>query len=311
MKLLHGVILIVLALVIVGTSQALFTVDQREQAIVLQLGKPMGEVKGPGLHWKIPLVQEVRTFDRRVLPVDPQPEQMVLSANQAVEMSDKPEDAAANKVLMDDVSSEPIIVDTFARYRITDPLMFMKTLQTVVRANQNLENIMNGATRDVLGNTTLQQLLSPKRAQIMEDIRGRVNRTIAKDEMGIELVDIRIVRTDLTKKSEERTVNRMISDFSKRATETRSEGEERALEIKSTAEKERSVLLAEAQRDSQIIRGEGDKIAIKTYAEAFNKDKDFYGFTRSMEAYKNTMANPETRLILSPDSEFFKHFKGE
>ena len=307
MKLFYGIALILLAVVIVGASQSLFVVDQRQQALVLQLGKPVGTVKEPGLHWKIPLVQEVRRFDRRVLSVDPEPEQMVLSAAQ----SPKEDDPKNDDALLTDVSSEPIIVDTFARYKITDPLMFLKTFQTVQRANQNLENIMNGATRDVLGNTTLQGLLSDKRAHIMEDIRTRVNRTITNDQMGIELVDVRIVRTDLTPKSEERTVNRMISDFSKRATETRSEGEEHALEIRSTAEKERSVLLAEAERDAQIVRGEGDKIEIKTYADAFNKDKDFYGFTRSMEAYKNTLADPETRLILSPDSAFFKHFRGE
>lgn len=308
MKLFQGIILILIALAVIVVSQSLFIVDQREQALVLQLGRPVGDVKGPGLHWKLPLIQEVHRFDRRILSVDPEPEQMVLSSKQ--QKTSQPEDKGGdNDSILSDISSEPIIVDTFARYRITDPLMFMKSLQTVARANQNLENIMNGATRDVLGNKTLQQLLSPMRTQIMEDVRSRVNNTIMNDEMGIELVDIRIVRTDLTKKSEERTVNRMISDFSKRATETRSKGEEQALQIRSTAEKERSVLLAEAERDAQITRGEGDKIAIKTYADAFNKDEEFYGFFRSMEAYRNTLADPDTRLILSPDSDFFKHFK--
>ncbi len=310
MKLFHGILLIIVAVVFVGISQSLFTVDEREQAIVLQLGKPVGEIKGPGLHWKIPLVQDVRRFERWILSVDPQPEQMVISSDRKRKAG--AEDDPAAQIIMDgDVSGEPIIVDTFARYRITDPLMFMKTLRTVHAANQRLENIMDDATRGVLGNRTLSELLSAEREAIMEDIRMRVNKKISQDELGIELIDIRIVRADLTPELRASTVRRMISELKERATETRAKGEELALEISSTAEKERAVILAEAERDAQITRGNGDKIAIKTYADAFNKDKDFYGFMRSMEAYKNTLADPETRLILSPDSAFFKHFKGK
>lgn len=312
MKPIFGIILIVLALGVIGASQALFTVDQREQAIVLQIGQPVGEVKGPGLHWKIPVVQDVRRFDRRILSIDPQPEQMVISSDkQSPLVTGAMAAAPVATMAAEDSGGEPIIVDTFARYRIVDPLMFMKTLRTVQAANQRLENIMNASTRGVLGNTTLRELLSEDRAAIMDDIRTRVNKKITADALGIELIDIRIVRADLTQDLRTSTVRRMISSLKERATETRAKGEERALQIRSTAEKERTVLLAETQRDSQIIRGEGDQVAIKTYTTAFNKDKDFYGFVRSLEAYKNTLANPETRLILSPDSAFFKYFKGE
>lgn len=321
MNLKIGVLFIILAVCLVGTAQSLFTVDEREQAIVLQLGEPVGDIKGPGLHFKIPLVQDVRRFDRRILAVDSRPEQMVISSSvdsplakaQEMEIGGAEESAPPPKgeAKREGVSGEPIIVDTFTRYRITDPLKFMKTLRSVYAANQRIESIMNDVTRGVLGKTTMRQLLSGERTQVMEEIRTLVNKKIAEDGLGIEIVDTRIVRADLTPELRQSTVRRMISELKERATETRAKGEERALEIRSTAEKERTVILAQAQREAQIARGKGDETAIRTYAAAFNKDKDFYDFTRSMEAYKNTLANPETRLILSPNSPFFKYFQGQ
>ncbi|MBI4030989.1 MAG: protease modulator HflC [Proteobacteria bacterium] len=306
MKMKQGIFLIVLGAAIVLATMAVFTVDQREQAIVLQLGQPVGDIKGPGLHFKIPVVQEVRRFDRRILSVDPPPAQMVIASTTDPSLNQESENAARSGNAA--ASGEPIVVDTFARYRISDPLRFMKTLRTIPDANQRLESIMNDATRTILGKRTLRELLSPERAAVMQAIRARVNKKIEDDRLGIEIVDIRIVRADLTPELRQSTVRRMISELKERATETRAKGEEKALEIRSTAEKERTVIMAEAERDAQILRGEGDREAIKTYAGAFNKDKDFYGFMRSMEAYRNTLANPDTRLILSPDNEFFRYF---
>lgn len=315
-KMQQGIFLIILGLCAVGATLSLFVVDQTEQAIVLQLGQPMGEVKGPGLHFKIPVVQEVRRFDRRILSVDPPPAQMVISSsrdspfNRIVgDLVPEKEPGKEPKTPDGAVSGEPIIVDTFARYRITDPLRFMKSMRTPEAAAQRLESIMNDATRNVLGKRTLRELLSPERKAVMQAIRARVNKKIEEDKLGIEIVDIRIVRADLTPELRQSTVRRMISELTERATQTRAGGEEQALEIRSTAEKERTVLLAESQRDAQIKRGEGDKLAIKTYADAFNKDKDFYAFIRSLEAYRSTLANPDTRLILTPDSEFLKYLK--
>ena len=308
------IVLAVLAVGLIGASQVFFIVDQREQAIVLQLGQPVGDINEPGLHMKIPVIQTVQYFDRRILSVDPAPEQVVISSTNIEpaappevdeEGNDKP---AKSTPSIANVTGEPIILDTFARYKITDPLQFLKTLRTVSAANSRIENILNDATRAELGKTSLQQLLSPTRTFVMRDIQNRVNANIEKDNLGIEIVDVRIVRADLTAELRTSTVRRMISELKERATETRAKGEERALEIRSTAEKERTVLIAEAQRDASIMKGEGDKEAIKIYAEAFNKDKEFYSFIRSMEAYKNTLADPDTQLILSPDSEFFKHF---
>lgn len=299
---------VLLAGVFVG-MQSVFIVDQREQALLLQLGQPVGDIKEPGLHFKIPFIQNVRRFDRRILPVDPPPEQVVISSAGSALRPDsrafeESEDEADNRV----VSGEPIIVDTFARYRITDPLMFLKTLQTVDRAARRIENIMNDATRTVLGKTTLPDLLSEKRAGIMENIRKRVNKKIAEDQLGIDIVDVRIVRADLTPSLRQSTVRRMNSELKERATETRAKGEKRALEIRSTADKERSVILAKAERDAEIVRGEGDQAAIKIYAEAFNRDTEFYGFLRSLKAYESAFSKTGTTFVLSPENQFFHYF---
>lgn len=339
-KTVIGLILITGA-ALIGLSQSMFIVDQTEQAIILQLGQPVGKagddasfIQGPGLHFKIPMVQEVRFFDRRILSVDPAPEQVVIASSSQqhykltpneIEEGLEPETPEAPALNADgstpipsgvpeapeieNVSGEPIIADTFARYRITDPLQFLKTLRTTANADLRLESILNATTRGVFGGITLQTLLSEEREAVMEEIKTRVNKNIAQDRLGIEIVDVRIVRADLTADLRTSTVRRMISDLKERATETRAKGEQRALEIRSTADKDRTVLLAEANRDAQIIKGQGDKEAIKIYADAFNKDKEFYGFIRSMEAYKNTLADPETQMILSPHSDFFRYFQ--
>ena len=267
-------LLLVLAAVLIGASQSLFIVDQREQAIVLQLGQPIGNpndmatfTKGSGLHFKIPLVQEVRYFDRRILSVDPPPEQVVIAssslqhykltpAQKAEGIEPEPEptpleaipgetidpEAPVEAPEIQNVSGEPIIADTFARYKINDPLQFLKTLRTTANADQRLESILNDATRGVLGSVTLQALLSSEREAIMEEIKRRVNVKITQDSLGIEIVDVRIVRADLTADLRTSTVRRMISDLKERATETRAKGEQRALEIRSTAEKDRTVI---------------------------------------------------------------------
>ncbi len=292
--------------------QSVFIVDEREQAILLQLGQPVGQPRGPGIHLKIPFIQSVSYFDRRILSVDPQPEQMVISsanlsdAEVAEQTAEERETQQTGSFEI--ISGEPIVVDTFARYKITDPLQFLMTLRTIASASSRLQDILNEATKAVLGTTTLGQLLSEQRTAVMNNIQQRVNRKIQDDQLGIEIVDVRIVRADLTSELRESTVKRMISELQERATETRAKGEERALEIRSTADKERTILLAEAQREAEVLKGVGDKKAIKIYADAFNKDPEFYSFIRSMEAYKATLANPETRMILSPESPFFKHF---
>lgn len=327
-------LLIIVAAALIGLSQSMFIVDETQQAIVLQFGQPRGEPRGPGLHFKIPLIQNVRYFDRRVLSVDPDPEQMVISSSSGLhdgnetpaprtqeteqeegEQEDKEADTRKDPApgilapSIENVSGEPIIVDTFARYKIVDPLQFLKTLRTIPMANIRLETILKEGTKAVLGNTSLAELLSDERTAVMGKIQRRVNRKIEQDSLGIEIVDVRIVRADLTADLRTSTVRRMISELRERATETRAKGEERALEIRSTAEKERTVLIAEARRKAEILKGEGDKEAIKIYTTAFNKDKEFYAFIRSLEGYRKTLADPDTQLILSPESDFLRYFK--
>jgi membrane protease subunit HflC len=303
-----GIALLVCAFALIGLSASMFTVNQTEQALVLQLGQPVGAVQNPGLHFKLPFVQEVRRFDRRILSVDSSPVQMVISSTR-VPARAQAEDGVTDDEGVQIVSGEPIIVQTFARYRITDPLKFLKTLRTVYDADQRVEGIMNDAARTAMGKSTLAELLSPQRDAIMDRIRDAMNEKIKEDNLGIEIVDIRIVRADLTPELRQSTVRRMNSELKARATKTRAEGEQRALEIRATADKESTVLLADARRKAQAMRGEGDKEAIRIYGEAFSKDRDFYEFTRSLEAYRNTLASPDTRLILSPDSEFLQYLR--
>lgn len=293
---------IVIAVALIGASQAFFVVDETRQAIVQQFGKPQGDIKNAGLHTKVPFIQTVRYFDHRILAVDPKPEQMVIasSSNEIV-----PEGEVADPMT---TSAEPIEVDTFARYKISDPLKFMKTLGTTRKAEDRLEKIIIETTKNVLGNVTLDDILSQKRSAIMNDITARVGKKISDDALGIEIVDIRIIRADLTPALLKSTVRRMVSQLQERATETRANGDKKALEIQSTAEKERTVLIANAQRDSQMLKGDGDKDAIRIYGDAYSKDEEFYSFIRSLEAYKKTLSNSETQLILSPNSDFFRYF---
>jgi membrane protease subunit HflC len=312
MKLASASAMIGGAIVLILTSMSLFTVREIEHAIVLQFGKPVRVISEAGLYMRMPMIQNVQYFDKRILSVDPPTERMTLSSDKAAaaaqtstaEMTD--EARAAFEKLSTEASGEPINVDVFARYKIVDPVLFLQRMVSQDSANQRIRNVMEGATRDVLGRTTLRDLLSAKRNAIMAEIKTRVNDQM-KDR-GVEIVDIRIVRADLTDRLRTSTVSRMITERKERATETRALGQELALKIRAEAERERTIILAEAERDSQILRGEGDAEAIRIYNEAFNKDKDFYAFTRSMEAYRGALATPETRLILSPDSAFFRNF---
>lgn len=300
--------LFLLAAAVVGLAAAtLFTVDTTQQAIVLRFGQPVKVHAEPGLKAKLPWpIETVEYFDRRVLDVDPAPERVNLTSEEG--QAARALEAEGGKKAGTS-GSIPVIVDTFARYRIVDPLLFMQRLRTEMNAQARIEAMMNSVTRDVLGKATLTQLLSPKRAALMTQIRDRVNRDMK--ERGVEIIDVRIGRADLTDQLSESTVNRMITERREEATETRAKGQEKAQEIKSTAEKERTIILAEARRDAETTRGEGDRIAIETTTAAANQDRDFYTFMKTMFAYKNTLASPDTTLVLSPDSAFLRYIKSQ
>jgi len=288
----------------------LFTIDQTKQAIVLRFGEPVKVHSTAGLKLKLPWpIETVSYFDRRILDVDPRPERVNLSSERGNPIAEAAKQAGITEPVLrpDQQGGMPVIVNTYARYKINDPLLFLQRLGTEENAENRIESVMNSATRDVLGKATLADILSPRRVQLMEAIRDRVNAEMKP--RGVEIVDIRIIRADLTEQLRESTVNRMITERTEQATETRASGQQKAVQIKAQAERERTVILAEAQRDAQTIRGDGDNQAIKLYAAAFNRDPSFYAFWRSMEAYRNSLATKDTQLVLSPDTPFLKYLR--
>ncbi len=261
---------------------SVFIVQENEQVIVLRFGNPQEEVKEPGLHFKLSFIDKVQTYEKRILNVDPPAEQVLLA------------------------DQKRLVVDTFARYKIVDMLKFFQALGTESAAEQRLYTIINSAVRQSLGRVSLASVLSGKRNELMKAIIKDVNAEAVR--MGIQIVDVRIVRADLPDQVTQSTFARMRSEREREAREARAEGAQLSTEIKSTAEKERSIILAEAQKDAQILRGKGDNEAITIYSKAFSQDPQFYAFYRSLEAYKKSLSDPETTLVLTPDSEFFKFF---
>lgn len=264
-------------------SASLFTVNETQQALVLQFGEPRRVIKEPGLKAKIPFIQNVVILDRRVLDLDPPVEQVILADQKRLD------------------------VDAFARYRIHNPLRFYQTVSNEVRAENRMNSIVNSALRRVLGSVTLLAVLSEERARVMNDIRAQVN--AEAQDLGIEIVDVRIRRADLPEETSQSIFARMRSEREREAAEARAQGQEQSQQIRSRAERERTVLLAEAQRDAQKLRGEGDNQALRIIADATASDTQFYTYYRSLEAYRKTMNKSDTTYVLSPDSPFFRFFR--
>jgi membrane protease subunit HflC len=274
-----GIIVIVIGL---GLFTSMYTVDQREQAIVLEFGEPVRDVKDPGLHFKWPY-QSVVAFDNRILDLDPPTEEVVLS------------------------DQKRIIIDAFARYRIVDPLRFYKSVATESRLRDRLGATLNSALRNVAGLHPLIDLLSPKRDDIMGSIQKQVSR-VAADAFGIQIVDVRISRSDLPAEISANVYERMRSERTREANQLRAEGDEAKQTITAQADRERIAILAEANREAQVLRGEGDAEANTTLAQAYGKAPDFFAFYRSMQAYRSALGSKDTTMVLSPDSDFFRYF---
>ncbi|MGE4536871.1 MAG: protease modulator HflC [Desulfovibrio sp.] len=273
---------VVAFVVLVAAFQTVYEVDQTETAIVLQLGKPTGDTKEPGLHAKIPFVQNVVFFDARLLQYD----------------------AKAAEVLT--LDKKNLVVDNYARWRITDPLLFYRTLRTVGRAHARLDDIIYAEVRVALGQYTLQDVVSEKRASIMSEVTKKSTDLLAP--YGIQVVDVRIKRTDLPPENAQAIYGRMRAERERQAKLYRSEGYEEMEKIKSAAAKDRTVILAEAERQAQVLRGAGDAEATSVWAAAVGKDPDFFSFSRSLEAYRNGLSK-DTRLILTPQSPFLKYWR--
>lgn len=274
--------LVVLGAAAITTYLAAFTVSEIQQALVVQFGNPKRTIRDAGLHFKIPFIQQVIYLDKRILNLDP----------------------AAQEIIASD--QKRLVVDAIARFRIIDPLLTYQTSQNEAGAKQRLRTIVISNLRQVLGEQAFENLLSGERAQLMLDIRDSVNANAAS--LGIEVVDVRLRHVDLPPANSLNIYQRMQSEREREAREARAKGREQAVRIRAQAERERTVLLAVAEKESSILKGEGDGLAVKIFADAYNTDKEFFEFYRSMQAYRKTMSSEDTTLVLSPDSEFFKFF---
>ncbi len=269
------------ALVFVAFS-SYFTVHQAQQAIVLQFGEPVDDVQEPGLHFKIPFVQNVIYFDKRLLDFD----------------------AEAQEVIM--LDQRRMVVDAFARYRIVNPLLFFQTVTTEANMRARLSAIVNASLRNVLGSVPFSAVLSNRRSELMRTISDLVVREATS--FGVEIKDVRIMRADLHPDNSPAIFARMQTEREREARQERAQGAETAQRIRAEAEKDRTIIIAEAQRQAQVLRGEGDADATAIFAQAFNQDPQFYSFYRSLQAYRQSIGEGTT-LVLTPESEFFRFFR--
>jgi membrane protease subunit HflC len=275
---------ILLAIGVIVALNAFFTVRETEQAMVLRFGRVDRVVAEPGLHAKIPFIQQLLFFDKRIRETDSAPEELQT------------------------LNKKRVVVDSFTRWRIVDVKKFYQAVRTENTALSRLNPIVNSAIRNVVARATLEELVSGDRPRLMADIKTEASREAAP--FGIEIVDVRIKRADLPEANSRAVFLRMRAEREKEAKEIRAKGAEEAQIIRASAEKERTILLAEADRDAQKLRGEGDAEAIKVTGKAFNQDQRFYSFLRSLEAYTKSLKK-DTTLVLDPSVEFLKTFKGE
>ena len=279
-KNLH-LILVGAAVLLVLASQSLYIVQQPEQAIVLQFGNPVRLIQEPGLKIKMPFIQNVVFYDKRLLNLEPPAQEVVLKDKKRLD------------------------VDTFSRYRIVEPLTFYKTVRNEYQAQNRLQEIVNSSARNVLATFTLKELLSEKRTEIMKQISDAVKADAA--QLGVEVADVRIRRADLPVQVCQAINDRMKTERIREAKGYRADGEKTAQEIRATADKQATITVATAEKEAQQIKGEGDKKATEIWNKATGVDPEFYAFYRSLEAYRNSF-DEETSLVLAPEGEFFSYF---
>ena len=276
------IILPIIIVIAVLSYFSMFVVKETNQAIVLQFGDPKKIITSPGFQMKLPFIQNVVFLDRRILSLDPPPEEVIAS------------------------DQKRLIVDAFARFKIVDPLKFYISVGNERVARSRLATIINSRLRSVLGKQSLATLLSEDRTKQMAIIQEGVNNEAEK--FGIKIIDVRIKRADLPQANSEAIYRRMQTEREREAKEFRARGAEMAVTITSTADKEVTVILAEAKKQSEIMKGEGDGQRNRIFADAFGRDPEFFAFYRAMQAYEKALIGGDTSLILSPDSDFFKYF---
>jgi membrane protease subunit HflC len=281
---LTGGVLAVLALValLIGYG-SLFTVYQTDQALVVRLGEPMRAITEPGLNFKLPLLDSVIYVDKRILDLE-NPAQEVIASDQ-----------------------KRLVVDAFARYRVHDPLKFYQTIGVIGAANSRLSTLLNSALRRVLGAATTVDIVRDKRAQLMALVRDQLESEA--QSFGVSVVDVRIRRANLPEQNSQAVYQRMQTERQREAAEFRAQGSQHAQEIRAKADRDVTVLIAQAQSKGEQTRGEGDAERNRIYAEAYGRDPDFFAFYRSMQAYENGLHASDTRMLLTPDSSFFRYFE--
>jgi membrane protease subunit HflC len=277
-KLISMIVFIVIITVALATS--LFTVDETEQAIVTQLGKFVREVKQPGLHFKIPLIQAEHKFEARVLEYD----------------------AAAAKIITDD--KKHLVIDNYARWKIIDPLKFYQTVGNEFGAQSRLDDIVFSEMREELARHSLTEIVSINRQQIMDKVAEQCAQKAA--DYGIQIIDVRIKRADLPEEVTDSVYARMRAERQRMAKKYRSEGEEEAVMIRAQTDKEKTIMLADGYKNAEKLKGEGDAEALRIYAEAYENDPEFYSFVRTLEAYEKSLGE-DTTVVLPSDSEFFRY----
>ena len=275
-------LLVVLGIAAGAAAFSVFIVKQTEQAIVLRFGGPVREIKDPGLYFKVPFADTVEYFDKRILDLDTRPQEVIAS------------------------DQKRLVVDSFARYRITDPLRFFQTIRDEAFARTRLGPILDSSLRSVLGAAVFEDIVRDDRAELMNRITAQVNRSA--QDFGVEIMDVRIKRADLPQANSEAIYSRMQTEREREASEIRAQGEEISRRIRARADRDVTVLTAEATRQSETLRGEGEGERTRILAEAFGKDQDFFRFYRSMQAYEEGLRASDTRLVISPDSDFFRYF---
>jgi len=266
----------------IAALDSLFIIDEREQAIVVRVGEPQRTITSPGLHFKIPVVEQVVRMERRILSLDIAP-QNVLAADQ-----------------------RRIVADSFARYRINDPLATYQAARTEFQQRNLLENILGSTMREVLAQQSMESIVSGERLALMQRIGALTNERARS--IGLEVIDVRLKRVDLPQQNSNAIFDRMRTERQQEAAQARAEGQQQKVEIQAAADRQQAEILAEAERTSQTLRGEADADAVKIFADAFGRDEDFFEFYRTMQAYRKALGKDDTTLVLSPDSDFFKLF---
>jgi membrane protease subunit HflC len=276
-----GAIAILLLIVAIVGYSTLFTVNQTKQALVVRLGQPVRVITDPGLNVKVPFIDSVIYVDKRILDLEA-PAQEVIASDQ-----------------------KRLVVDAFARYRVTDPLKFYQTVGEA-GVNPQLAILLNSALRSVLGGATLVDVVRNEREQLMTQVRTQLDHEA--QQFGIKVVDVRIRRADLPEQNSQAVYQRMQTERQREAAEFRAQGSQKSQEIRARADRDVTVLLADATNQAEQIRGQGDSERNRIFADAYNRDPDFFAFYRSMQAYEKSMQHGDTRMVLKPDSDFFRFF---